>query len=66
MFIQTLTKLVAAFTRMSNSKGEGRRLCRNTPGEVGARTVDKCLPECAPQIGITQQLQIGITSNCSL
>lgn len=58
MFIQTLTKLVAAFIRMSNSKGKGRRLCHNTPGEVGARTVDKCLPECAPQIGITQLQQL--------
>lgn len=57
MFNQTLTKLVAAFIKMSNFKGKGRRLCHNTPGELGARTVAKCLPECAAQMGITELQQ---------
>lgn len=52
MLNQTLTKLVAAFIKMSNFQGKGRRLCHNTLGDLGARTVAKYLPAYAAQIGI--------------
>lgn len=56
MLNQTLTKLVAAFIKMSNFKGKGRRLCCSTPGDLGARTLAKCLPECNRSLGVQQQL----------